>query len=190
MFLGRLWSFFFNGRPSYHLQSEDTNLFNKYKIFKSVCPAENNKLYELPKKYYKQLLVINTLYEQQQGMYDQKTDRWPDRIISISQPHIRPIVRGKQGKRVEFGSKLGVSLSNGYVKADTLSWDAYNEAADLPIQAEAYKSLYGYYPELIQVEKIYGTNANRTWCRERNIRLTVTPKGKQKELTAYQKLLC
>ena len=152
--------------------------------------AENNKLYEFPKKYYKQLLVINTLYEQQQGMYDQKTDCWPDRIISISQPHIRPIVRGKQGKRVEFGSKLGVSLSNGYVKADTLSWDAYNEAADLPIQAEAYKSLYGYYPELIQVEKIYGTNANRTWCRERNIRLTVTPKGKQKELTAYQKLLC
>ena len=149
--------------------------------------AENNKLYELPKKYYKQLWVINTLYEQQQGMYDQKTDRWPDRIISISQPDIRPIVRGKQGKRVEFGSKLGVSLSNGYVKADTLSWDAYHEAVDLPIQAEAYKSLYGYYPELIQVDKIYGTNANRTWCRERNIRLTVTPKGKQKELTAYQK---
>ena len=39
---------------------------------------ENNHVYEFPKKYYKQLLVINTLYEQQQGMYDQKTNGCPD----------------------------------------------------------------------------------------------------------------
>ena len=150
---------------------------------------EDNKEieYQLPIKYYKQLWVINTLYEQQQKMYDEKSNRCDDRIINISQPHIRPIVRGKQGKQVEFGSKLGVSLANGYVKAETTSWDAYNEASDLPMQAEAYKTLYGYYPELIQVDKIYGTNKNRLWCKERDIRLTVTPKGKQKELTKYQK---
>ena len=149
---------------------------------------ENSNLnYKFPSKYYKQLLVINTLYEQQQQMYDTKENRCSDRIISISQPHIRPIVRGKQGKNVEFGSKLGVSLANGYIKADTMSWNAYNESSDLPMQAEAYKTLYGYYPELIQVDKIYGTNNNRTWCKQRDIRMTVTSKGKPKELTKYQK---
>ena len=143
--------------------------------------------YKFPNKYYKQLWVINTLYDQQQQMYDAKENRCKDRIVNISQPHIRPIVRGKQGKNVEFGSKLGVSLVNGYTKAETMSWDAYNESSDLPMQAEAYKTLYGYYPELIQVDKIYGTNHNRTWCKARDIRITVTPKGKQKELTKYQK---
>jgi len=142
---------------------------------------------QFPNKYLDQLWVINTLYDQQRKMYQDKTNKCSDRIVSISQPHVRPIVRGKQGKRVEFGSKLGLSLMDGFAKADHLSWDAYNEAHDLIMQAQAYKSLYGYYPELIQVDKIYGTNQNRKWCNENNIRLTVSPKGRPVKKTAYQK---
>jgi hypothetical protein len=60
--------------------------------------------------------------------------------VSISQPHVRPIVRGKAGKRVEFGAKVSISHQcNGYVSVDTLSWHAYNEGADLPGQIETYK---------------------------------------------------
>ena len=63
-----------------------------------------------------------------------------NRIVSIRQPHVRPIVRGKAGKRVEFGAKVSISHQcNGYVSVDTLSWDAYNEGADLPGQIETYK---------------------------------------------------
>lgn len=131
--------------------------------------------------------VIQTLNEQQRKMYQEKTNRCDDRIVSISQPHVRPIVRGKQGKKVEFGSKLGLSLANGFLKADTLSWDAYNETKDLQIQAEAYRTLYGYYPEIILADKIYATNDNRTWCKNNGIRLSATPKGKPKKLSAYQK---
>ena len=120
-------------------------------------------------------------------MYEEKTHTCPDRIVSISQPHVRPIVRGKQGKSVEFGSKLGLSLVDGYMTNETLSWDAYNESKDLQKQAEAYKLLFGYYPELIQADKIYATNDNRTWCRERNIRITATPKGRPKHKSARQK---
>ena len=140
-----------------------------------------------PYKYRRQLWIINTLYDQQREMYQNKVNKCDNRIVSISQPHVRPIVRGKQGKRVEFGSKLGLSLMDGFAKADNLSWNAYNEAQDLRMQAQAYKSLYGYYPELIQVDKIYGTNENRKWCKENNIRITVTPKGKPVKKTAYQK---
>jgi len=138
-------------------------------------------------KYQKQLWIIHTLYGQQRKMYDEKTHTCPDRIVSISQPHVRPIVRGKQGKSVEFGSKLGLSLVDGYMTNETLSWDAYNESKDLQKQAEAYKLLFGYYPELIQADKIYATNDNRTWCRERDIRLTATPKGRPTQKSARQK---
>jgi transposase, IS5 family len=134
-----------------------------------------------------QFWIIQTINDQQRKMYREKTNRCDNRIVSISQPHVRPILRGKQGKRVEFGSKLGLSLANGFLKADTLSWDAYNESKDLIIQAEAYKSLYGYYPELILADKIYATNQNRKWCKENDIRLSATPKGRAKKQSAYQK---
>ena len=138
-------------------------------------------------KKMKQFWVIQTINDQQRKMYIEKSTRCADRIVSVSQPHVRPIVRGKQGKKVEFGAKLGLALADGFVKAQTIDWNAYNESADLVPHVEAYKELYGYYPSLVQVDKIYGTNENRKWCKVRNIRMTVSPKGKPKELTAYQK---
>lgn len=143
--------------------------------------------FPLDYKYQRQLWIIHTLYEQQRGMYEQRRRRCRDRIVSISQPHVRPIVRGKQGTPVEFGSKLGLSLVGGYLMTHTLSWDAYNESSDLQGQAEAYKLLFGYYPKLIQADKIYWTNDNRTWCREHGIRLTAVPKGRPPKKTARQK---
>ncbi len=142
---------------------------------------ENQLEFELEYKHLREFWVIQTLNEQQRKMYQEKINRCDNRIVSISQPHVRPIVRGKQGKKVEFGSKLGLSLANGFVKGDTLSWDAYNESVDLKIQAEAYRTLYGYYPELILADKIYATNENRTWCKDNHIRLSATPKGPAKQ---------
>ena len=39
-------------------------------------------------------------------MYDNRVHSVPDRIVSISQLYIRPIVRGKAAAPVEFGAKL------------------------------------------------------------------------------------
>lgn len=147
----------------------------------------SGRAFPLPHKYLKQLWVIHTMWDQQWEMFINHTHRCDDRIVSISQPHVRPIVRGKQAAMVEFGSKLGLSLFNGYLKADHISWDAYHESQDLEQQAENYKTLLGYYPEIIMADKLYATNANRKWCKEKGIRLTATPKGKPKTKTAYQK---
>ena len=124
-------------------------------------PLEHRKMREF--------WVIQTLNDQQREMYQNDSDRCDDRIVSISQPHVRPILRGKQGKKTEFGSKIGLSLMDGFVKADTHSWDAYNESRDLIKQAESYKKLSGYYPELNQADKLYATNDNRKWSTKRNI---------------------
>ncbi len=147
----------------------------------------DDREFPLAHKYQRQLWVIHTLYAQQRGMYDADTRQCDDRIVSISQPHVRPIVRGKTGKSVEFGAKLGLSLFGGYLTHQTISWDAYNEASDLQDQAETYRLLTGHYPELIQCDKIYHTNDNRNWCSERGIRMTALPKGPKPKLSAYQK---
>jgi hypothetical protein len=123
-------------------------------------------------------------------MYDTKTHSCTDRIVSIFQPHVRPIPRGKTKAQIEFGSKLGVSLDNGFARINTFSWDAYHEGGDLIKQVESYKELHGHYPELVQVDKIYATRENRIWLKERNIRITAVPLGRRKDKeteTYYQK---
>ena len=62
----------------------------------------------LDPRQHKYLFVINTLYEQQQKMFEEKTHSIEHRIVSIHQPHVRPIVRGKTNANVEFGAKINV----------------------------------------------------------------------------------
>jgi hypothetical protein len=132
-------------------------------------------------------MVIHTLYDQQHHMYLTKTHRVSDRIVSISQPHIRPIVRGKVVQSVEFGAKISASYVNGYVTLERISFDAYNETHDLPLQAENYKQQHGSYPQSIHADKIYQTRANRAWCKERNIRLSGRPLGRPRQLSGEEK---
>jgi hypothetical protein len=135
--------------------------------------------FPLTHKEQKLLWVIGVVYAQQKKMYDTKTNNCSDRIVSVYQPHVRPIVRGKAAAQVEFGSKLGVSLDKGFARISTLSWDAYNESRDLTKQVEEYRVVHGYYPKLVQVDKIYATRENRSWLKERGIRITAPPLGRK-----------
>jgi hypothetical protein len=124
------------------------------------------------------LLVITEVYRQQWWMYENESNRIDDRIVSITQPHIRPIVRGKVSKPVEFGSKLSVSCFDQYVFLDHLSWDNFNESGDFKTQVEAYKNFTGYYPNSVHVDKIYRTRENRAFCKEKGIKISGLPLGR------------
>ncbi|MEM1254263.1 MAG: IS5 family transposase, partial [Cyanobacteria bacterium P01_H01_bin.21] len=93
---------------------------------------------------YKTLLVIHEVYRQQQHMYQHKQRRIDDRIVSISQPHVRPIVRGKAGTPVEFGAKFAISCVAGYVFLDRLSWNNFNESEDLIAQIDRFRVRTGH----------------------------------------------
>lgn len=127
---------------------------------------------------YKYLLVIQTLYEQQKYMYEQRVHSVDDRIVSIHQPHVRPMVRGKTNANVEFGSKIQVSLVKGVAFLDELSWDAFNEGTRLQQSVENYKSRFGYYPKEVLADQIYCNRANRKWLKEKNILLRAKPLGR------------
>jgi hypothetical protein len=139
---------------------------------------EMGQLQLLSKSNYKMLLVVTEVYRQELSMYEKKEHSIENRIVSLTQPHIRPIVRGKAGKSVEFGAKLSASCRNGYVFLDRISWDNFNESLDLKTQVEAFKRFTGFYPESIHVDRIYRTQLNRAWCKEIGIRMSGVPLGR------------
>jgi hypothetical protein len=127
---------------------------------------------------------------QQKYMYDNNVHSVPDRIVSISQPYIRPIVRGKAAAPVEFGAKFDLSLDeNGLGRIEKLSFDAYNESDVLVDAAERYKDRTGRYPERILADKIYRNRINLQYCKEHSIRLSGPSLGRPKKDQSADKKL-
>ena len=132
----------------------------------------------LEAKEYKYLLVIGTLYEQQKTMYDSRTHSIEHRIVSIHQPHVRPIVRGKSQAKVEFGAKIHLSMISGISFLDELSWDAFNEGSHMMNYVEQFHKRFGCYPREVLADKIYCTRANRAALKEKGIKLIAKPLGR------------
>jgi len=146
--------------------------------------ADQGLLRLLSKRTYRNLLVIKELYRQQLWMYENRSHTISSRIVSISQPHVRPIVRGKVKSKVEFGAKISVSLVNGFSFVDRMSWENYNESGDLQSQVENDRNRFGYYPESVHADQIYRTRENRRFCQAHGVRLSGIPLGRPKKMTA------
>ncbi len=132
----------------------------------------------LDRRLYRLLLVIKELYRQQYWMYENRTHKVSDRIVSLYQPHVRPMVRGKAKSPVEFGAKVSISLVDGFSFVEKIGWDAYNESCDLIGQIERYHKRFGFYPASVHVDKIYRTRQNRRYCKAKGIRLSGPPLGR------------
>jgi len=126
----------------------------------------------LTPKQQELLNLLTTVYEQQRLMFENHTHSIPDRIVSISQPWVRPIVRGKAKAKTEFGAKLHISLVDGYARIERLSFDAFNEADDFFRVVERYRQRYGRYPSRILVDKLYRNRHTLAFCKEHGIQLT------------------
>lgn len=137
---------------------------------------------KLSRYHSSRLATIRTLVEQQKYMYDNKVHSVPDRIVSISQPYIRPIVRGKAKAPVEFGAKLDLSIDEkGIARLERLSFDAYNESDVLITAVESYKKRNGHYPKRVLADQIYRNRNNRTYCKEHGIRISGPALGRPKK---------
>ena len=149
--------------------------------------------YALPEKYIRNYLTILELYRQQKYMFDNKVNRVENRIVSISQPYVRPIVRGKAKAPTEFGAKYDVSIDErGHARLEKTSVDPCNECGVLIDALQRYRDRTGHYPKRTLVDQIYRTSANRQFCKENGIemsgpKLGRPPKDKKKtEKKEYQ----
>ncbi len=158
-------------------------------VKRNLAAIEKLGTENLSTKSLQKLEIIKKLYEQQNQMYETKTNKVDDRIVSIHQPWVRPIVRGKANARVEFGAKLAVSVVDGYLRIERLGWDAYNESTTLEDTVERYRARTGVYPERILADKIYRTRKNLKYCKLHGIHMNGPKLGrppKDKELYAQQ----
>ena len=153
--------------------SRDLGYIDMFVLYNAVVLTEKQK---------NRLNVIKELYKQQKYMYDSKTHKVKDRIVSISQPYIRPIVRGKAKAPVEFGAKLDMSIDeNGFARLEKLSFDAYNEEDVLVTAIENYRKRTGHYPERVLVDQIYRNQKNRAYCKSKKIRISGKALGRPKK---------
>jgi IS5 family transposase len=141
----------------------------------------------LDRVLYKKLMVVSELYRQQRLMYQQQIHKVEDRIVSIHQPHIRPIARGKAGPDVEFGAKVLISVYKGFSHVEKMDYNNFNEGQYLIQSVEAYKARYGYYPARILADKLLRTRENYRFCKANNIHVSNFRLGRPpKNLTQSQ----
>lgn len=130
------------------------------------------------KRDYKDFMVIQTLYEQQNTMFVNRVHSIQDRIVSITQPHVRPMVRGKKAHNVEFGSKINVSLVKGYTFIERLSWEAFNEGKELISCVKNYVRKFGCLPKRVLADQIYCNRENRRLLKEYGVVLVAKALGR------------
>lgn len=128
----------------------------------------------------KRTAVIRKLYEQQWEMWKEKKHRVEQRIVSLHKPQVRPIVRGKAGKDVEFGPKVALSHVDGFMMLDAFSYENFNEAKRLETQIEQYRERFGKDPDWCMGDQLYGNRENRKMLKDRGIRHAFVPLGKKK----------
>lgn len=144
----------------------------------------------LTKGELKYFWVIQNLLLQQETMYRDKTHSVDERMVSIHQPHVRPVPRGKARAKTEFGSKIDLAMHDGYGYIERFKWGAFNESEDLDTAVYNYYMRYGYFPSRVFIDKIYATRKNLDWLSSMHIQFVGMPLGKAgKEYMEKQKQL-
>jgi hypothetical protein len=144
----------------------------------------------LKPKHLIRLGTIRKVVGQQSSMLENKSHTVEDRIVSLRQPHVRPIVRGKARSPVEFGQKISLSVVRGYTFIEKQRWDNFSEGKTLIESADEYKARHGVYPKVIQADMTYRNRENLSFCKQNGIRLSGPRLGRPKkaELEADREL--
>ena len=130
----------------------------------------------LPKEKQR-LHTIRKLFAQQYKRMKNGEEKIEHRIVSLHKPYLRPIVRGKEVKSVEFGAKVNLLQVDGINFIEHLSFEAFNEGIHLRSSIRLHREYFGACYQF-GADKIYATNSNRKYCTKQNIATNFIPKGK------------
>ncbi len=132
-------------------------LLNKIIEAQEKIEDQNRIWITFPEKYYQRKRVIRKVLSQQKQIF-QTRKSVPGRIVSIGKSYIRPIVRGKEVNKVEFGAKVNMIQFDGINFIEHLSFDAFNEGTRLINSIWSSRKLFGKITH-ISADDIYATNA-------------------------------
>ena len=144
----------------------------------NLCEKISSDDFQLWARCTSLLEILKKVYAQQSEFY--QTREYPkDRIVSLDKDYIRPIVRGKESKRVEFGAKVNMIQIDGINFIEHLSFDAFHEGNRLQESILFHYKLTGVACKRLGADTIYATNANRTFCTKETIETSFLPKGRK-----------
>ena len=138
-------------------------------------------------KDFARLTVVKKVLEQQRFLLANPPAALKDRIVSLYKPYLRPIVRGKENKPVEFGAKAHILQVDGVAFIDKLEFKAFNESTRLRLSVAKHKRFFGPARQL-GADRIYATNSNRKFCTANKI-FTCFPKKGPKKQSKPEKIL-
>lgn len=145
------------------------------------------KLGQLGRKVERQMLerfqVVQRLYEQQRRMYREKSHRVADRIVSVHRPYVRPVVRGKSGREVEFGPKVALTHAGGFMFVEHFSHDVFSEADEDIVrrQVKKFRELFGKKPEWLTGDRLYGNRKNRDMLKRMRVEGALPALGRPRQ---------
>jgi len=135
----------------------------------------------LSNSQHKRLTTITKVKEQQWQLHFGKQATVPNRIVSLHKPYVRPIIRGKEVKPVEFGAKVNMVMVDGISFIEHLSYDNFNEGTRLQSTIHLQQRYFGACHQ-IGADAIYATNENRGYCTKNNIATSFIAKGNEGKL--------
>ena len=124
--------------------------------------------------------IITKVYRQLKNHFENDNPREsiPDRIVSLAKPYVRPIVRGKEVKPVEFGAKCNNIQVDGISFIEKLSFNAFNEGTRLEHCIKMNKRLFNVDAKKIGGDTGYAGSANRNLCKELGIQTSFVKRGR------------
>ena len=137
---------------------------------------------------FERIRTVRRVLQQQRYHIEQPQKPVPDRIVSLYKPYLRPIVRGKENKPVEFGAKVHQLQIGGCNFIEHLSFGAFHEGNRLKKAVWQQRQWFGSVRQL-GADGIYANNRNRTWCRQQGIATSFKPKGRQGKHTEQKKTM-
>ena len=140
----------------------------------------------LKNKFLRQLWILCEFLRQQLEWFETSQSP-PSRIVSLAQPHIRPIFRGKANTSYELGAKVSLSVENSFVMLHESRFENFNESADLIGQIHEYRRRKEHWPSSVHADQIYRTRKNLEFCRQNGIRLSGPPLGRPPKDEARKK---
>ena len=135
-------------------------------------------------RHLAEIETVTKIYRQQRNHHesDNAKESIPNRIVSVNKPYVRPIVRGKEIKKVEFGAKCNNIMIDGISFIEKLSFNAFNEGTRLEHCVKLAEKLFGEKIMKLGGDCSYSGNDNRTFCSKRNIETSFSQKGRKRDV--------
>lgn len=149
-----------------------------YLLDKLITQLQERGTDSLTSTDQQRLTTIETLLTQQRQHLQIPESKITHRIVSLHKPYLRPIVRGKENKSCEFGAKVQRYQVGDLDFIEHLSFEAFNESTRFQSTIRHHQDHLHTAVGQVAADRIYATNANRSFCHQQGIYTSFDPKGK------------